>query len=182
MIITKNETKYDTRKLKTVITAVYNAEAKKRGPLRVWKRTRVEVITSRKWYSGRAHLSGLWMLLRVPSDTTVDLHRFVALIRHEVWHLYGIQHEDFTPSVMHCEHTDFVKDIVQSLGPDFMVGVKEVKTKAKPTKVEALDTRMANLATRLKAWETKRKRAENAIAKITKEQKKVTKKLTEATA
>lgn len=121
-MIVRNKTNYDTRTLKALLVAVHAAEGGKRGRLKTWKRLCVTIKHSRcHGYTGFAWYSGLKATLCVPKDGIL-IRKFAELWRHELWHLYGIRHSDYPPSIRYCRLTEwslqFVDRFDEFLGPE----------------------------------------------------------------
>ena len=132
----------------------------------VWVRQR----RVRDYATGRAHLSGHRLRITIGS---ASLAHYLWIARHEVWHLFGVEHEHFPEAIMH-------------LTPSALVAIHEVygvaegatlppasppEPKPAPTAEDRATVKLARLAEREKAWRTKLKRAETALAKIRKSQK-----------
>lgn len=97
-----NRTRYDTRALRRIVTAVHGVMAKTEGRLPTWRTLRVHVETGRPKYhewaiSGRADLNGGWVLLRLPRPDRhhVSANRLAWLVEHELYHAYGRRHGTF---------------------------------------------------------------------------------------
>jgi len=114
--------------------------------------------------SGHAYLSGRAMRLTIPDG---DLVGFVWLVRHEVWHLFGLRHPDFPDSVMHA--TPSALDAVRALY-DIPEGANLPVPAKKPasTLEDRAGAKLKALAAREARWLTKLRRAQNALAKIKK--------------
>ncbi len=156
-----NQTDYPTRVLRSIMCAVHSAEP--RGRLRTWDRLTVKVVYSRGRHTGYAFYHGLSARLRVPKDG-MNVAKFAALWRHELWHLYGIPHADYPPNVMHCkvacvDHVDLGRfgGLLDAVPPP---------PPPKPTKLELQELKVARLLARRAGWATKAKRADRALAKI----------------
>lgn len=114
--------------------------------------------------SGHAYLSGRAMRLTIPNG---DLAGFVWLVRHEVWHLFGVRHPDFPDAVMRA--TTPALDAVRAL-----YGIADGATlpvapeKPAPTLEERASAKLEALAAREARWSSKLRRAQNALAKIKK--------------
>lgn len=163
-----NETRYPTREIRKIITAVHAEEAKIRGKLRTWDSLRVTVKYSRRRrYWGCASYSGYTMMLTLPGGgARVD--ELVALVQHELWHNYGIRHGDYPSTVRSCDtRTPFVQRCLARLGFERI----EEKPVGGPrlTTDERRAAKLASIEDRIKRWESKRKRAENALRKLRKQ-------------
>lgn len=110
-----NQTNYDTRTLRSILTAVHNAET--RGRLATWERCKVVVAYGRKGnrkYTGHAYFSGLKCHLSVPKGG-LDVIQFAAVWRHELWHLCGVRnHGDYPSSIRYgrpscVDHVDLTR-------------------------------------------------------------------------
>ncbi len=158
-----NETRYDTRVLRALLTQVHNREAKIRGRLRTWAHVlTIRIVYERRgFYTGRASYDGSRCLLRIPRGS-FEAVSFAAIWRHELWHLYGIGHRDYTEAAMACA-TSWVEGWVE---PATFSEI--VKTTVKPSLDERRAAKTISLAERLARWESKKRRAERAIAKIQK--------------
>lgn len=182
-----NKTCYDTRLLRSVIVAVHNHEKDKRGALRSWDRIRVTVTHSRSsgdaaeplfvvigddrlrrsgfGYTGRATLSGSRMTLCIPKREcrVADL---IALVRHELWHSYGLRHRDFTPSVMQCA---IDRNILAILGFVQSQGVGSVINEAAELASDSGDDRhrrIENVASLIAKYERRIRLAQSAIKRL----------------
>jgi hypothetical protein len=162
MMRVRNETTYDTRKLRSVILAVYREEARKRGELRAWPGVRIAIGYSKQGnqpYSGHAHLGGYLAHLSVPRDQ-IWVTSFAALWRHELWHLYGIRHADYPPTVKWC-HPEPMNYIAREVG--FTRIAPTAKIAARPDPIKATAQKRAAAEARAKRWATKLKRAQTGL-------------------
>ncbi len=177
-----NRTDYPTRRLRSLLCAVHNAQGKK---LPTWGRLVVEIGYRRRGdrpYTGHAHLNGYFCRLTVPRPT-IDVRadhpqydrikekeglavaKFCALWDHEILHLYGVRHRDFSSSRMHCKVTDRIRAMIPDGFPDRLAG-ELPKAKPKPTLEEKQRAKVDRLLARRKAWIAKAKRALTALEKI----------------
>lgn len=120
-------------------------------------------------YTGRAWLSGIKMVLRVPREA-MSTRAFVALTRHEVWHLCGIEHRDMPPDVMRCTSTnnEHVEEIVASL-PEALrhrIVVPVPVPKQRPDAAARAAARLERVDARIAAWERRLTRAERALQRL----------------
>lgn len=118
-------------------------------------------------YSGSAHLFGLKATLRVPRETC-DAQSLAALWLHELWHLYGVNHRDFTQAVMHCEIAT-VAPYVDSRAFDEVAPAPPPRVSADvlvARRAERREKAVARLLKRRAAWARKLSRAETALRKI----------------
>jgi len=157
-----NRTHYDTAALRSLLCAVHTGEAGHRGRLRTWDTLVVRIRYRRQGnrkYTGHAFLNGRKSVLSVPRGQ-LDILEFAALWRHELWHLYGLRHRDYTPTVLYCKP----ESVVGMVEPGTLVEVAPTKKVVSPD--DERTARVKSLVDRLKRWESKRKRAETAITKI----------------
>lgn len=110
-----NKTDYDSRVIRSILCAVHTKQSSwGRGRLRSWGWLEITVTYTKPWawmrpraedriyVTGWATLTGCRMRLHVPREACpVDV--FTLVVRHELWHSYGIEHPDMPPSVMSCD-------------------------------------------------------------------------------
>ncbi|UCC74352.1 MAG: hypothetical protein JSV86_07280, partial [Gemmatimonadota bacterium] len=89
-----NDTRYDSRVLRAIMHAVHAHEVGMgQGRLPTWPQLTVRVGYRRRQddatYSGYAYYHGRFARLSVPRTGVLDVARFAAVFRHELWHLYG---------------------------------------------------------------------------------------------
>jgi hypothetical protein len=120
--------------------------------------------------SGRASLGGGRCRLRLPREE-VQLVEVLWLVRHEVMHLFGVEHRDMPHSVMHRTETGY--GYVREAFPHLFTRYGEVlrweplkAPKAKPTSEDLATQKIVAITDRLTRWDSKRRRAENAIKKL----------------
>jgi hypothetical protein len=109
MVVT-NETLHSSAALRRIIQAVHSREAARTGWGRLpqWGRVAIRVRESRTdrrgfgAYSGYAYLGGTHSTLLVP-PTCLEVTELVALWRHELWHLYGKDHDHMPASIRRCD-------------------------------------------------------------------------------
>jgi hypothetical protein len=178
-----NRTEYDTRLIRTMLCLVHKHDTQ--GRLRTWKRLSVEIRYPRKGQGreGYAYYSGYNARLYVNS-TGFDVERFLAVWRHELWHLHGIKHSDYPPDLrwartggdwLHARMVELQGRL--DAHPDaeyiekhdaWLVRPQKKVEAPKPTKEQEQAKKVERLLARRKAWLTKAKRATNALAKIDK--------------
>lgn len=128
--------------------------------------------------SGRAWVDGHKMRLSIPGGDPVS---FVWLVRHEVWHLFGVQsHRLFpdavmreSPSSLQAVKELFASDIAKVADANGLLPLKEVAphpVMSADEKQQRRDNRkvakVAALLERQARWEAKLKRAKKALATI----------------
>lgn len=62
-------------------------------------------------YTGHAMLDGSKMTLCIPRGEAYVEH-IVMLVRHELWHSYGIEHADYPESVLRCTMDDISREML----------------------------------------------------------------------
>jgi len=168
-----NSTRYDTRKLRTLVCAAHDDLAKAEGRLKCWPYLIVEFVYIRKEYttrsiSGYAYYYHGPVRIRVPKDS-FDVAYAAALIQHELLHVYGYGHA----AIGHTR-TRFRKQnyqwAVEKMGTERMLPESPAPSKPKP-KRDIQRERYERLLKREKAWTTKKKRAATALKKITKQKR-----------
>lgn len=90
-----NQTEYDGRAIRKIITAAHNYLADAEGRLPQWKRVRVRVVYTRtRTASGHATYNGTRMRLRFrrPEKKPVNAGQVARLAWHELQHLHGYRH------------------------------------------------------------------------------------------
>jgi hypothetical protein len=117
--------------------------------------------------SGRASLGGGWCRIRIPRNS-VNLNELIWLIRHEVYHLFAVRHQDMPNAVNNRGNYGYVEETFSELFTRYGMEVLEAPVVGK--KVVSTDekraVKLASIETRIAAWESKQKRAENALKKL----------------
>jgi len=181
--LVKNSTRYSGVMLRAVLLAVVSdvegVLRRDRGSLVSFRADNIRrgchitcVYTRRGGCSGWASLSGGSMRLRIQRDSvsTVEL---IWLIRHEVYHLFGVDHAGMPDAVNNRSTAAFntIRERFAEQIARYGDSVSEVPVPAK-TKPSTEDKRIAKLASieaRLARWVSKQRRAENAIKKLTRQ-------------
>ena len=114
------------------------------------------------WSTGRASLSGRKLRMTIGGSDAVLA---VWLMRHEVWHLFGVRHPDFPAAVMR-EDAGSLEAVRRVYGIDEGAKLPPPKPKPKPTAEEREAAILADIAEKRKRWTTKLRRAQTAIAKL----------------
>lgn len=178
----KNETRYSGVMLRSVFLAVVNHVEKVLSnttgtPLSVQARaafirarcTVAYVYTRGGGCSGRASLGGGWCRIRIARDE-VKLAELAWLIQHEVYHLFGVKHQDMPHAVNHWSASgtaaaaDHYADVITRYG-------EVVREEPKPAKVvvstdEKRVAKLTSIVERIGRWEAKQRRAEKALQKL----------------
>ena len=117
--------------------------------------------------TGRAWLHGRKLRLTLGD---ADAAKAAWLMRHEVWHLFGIGHEHFPRALMHEDGGALaaVRDIY-GLAVGETLPLAAPSHKAAPDPEARAAAKQESLAARQNAWATKLKRAQTALAKIQKQ-------------
>lgn len=184
-----NNTRYHTRTLRSIMIAVYRAtERDLNKPLPQWKRLRVKIAYRRRQrsyvpvdgggyeshlkerepekghsYSGHAYYHGSYSHLSVPKGE-LSVALFVKLWRHELWHLYGVRHEDMPPSVLWVrDGPDPWADVIARRFLPTITELPEPAVDKTEEKLQAIDTAIARAEERLIAWRRKYNRASTGI-------------------
>lgn len=149
-----------------------------RAPLRasaIRDYCRVTVVYTRNGgCSGWATLNGACLRIRIQRKA-VSLVELIWLIRHEVYHLFGVEHAAMADAINNrsagaynnirerfVEHIERYGDTLSEIS---------VAAKVKPTLEKTRSEKLTSIQERIDRWESKRKRAETAIAKLTKKQR-----------
>lgn len=154
-----NDTRFDTRELRRILCAVHRDESRKRGKMHRWRDLAVTVSYAKRGnrgYTGHAYFSGWRAHLSIPRGTA-NRAEVAALWHHELLHLYGLRHRDFSPAALRCDTAPFVA----AFPGDLVEAEKAPKSKEDPRA-----KRIAALVERRRRWETKAKRAATALKKI----------------
>lgn len=162
----RNQTKYNSRTLRSIACAVYTDVRKTEGACWQWGALRIETVTARSGYSGWAHLNGFKMRLRLPPDK-LDVAQFAALVEHELYHIYGVAHHKGSMNCWKHYKPELYQYAVDKIGATHLTP-EAPKPKAK---TDATAIRYERLLQREQSWLTKAKRAKNALAKIQKSKK-----------
>jgi hypothetical protein len=190
-----NETKYDTRILRSIMCAVHADGAavrigtrnarRKDGRLRTWRALEVKVVYARsRRYSGYAYYHGMYSLLRVPRGHLSPEH-FAALWRHELAHLYGISHQEMGREIYRCHLGEWSRPYAERFGPTIEEkGLHEAPkapeveaTERREAKLQELRAKLARVEAREKAWATKAKRAATGLRTAAKDRRALERKL-----
>lgn len=154
-----NDTKYDSKLLRKIICQAHNACAKYEGPYRRWKFTKIRVrrriSSDPRNTSGHAYLEGTYSCLTLPAPKC-STRKLFDLAWHEIMHLYGYRHKQFSRYPDDKTAAEFLKDV-----PEFLEEVVKEKVK-----VDVQDARYQNVLSSIKGWETKAKRAKTALTKL----------------
>ncbi len=130
------------------------------------------VYTRNGGCSGNASLGGGRMRLRVQRGN-VETVELIWLVRHEVYHLFGVEHGNMPHSVNHRSDGASVaigerfSELVTRLGP-VLTEVAEVKKPKLGTDAKR-SAKLTSIEARIKSWESKARRAENALKKLRKQ-------------
>lgn len=182
-----NETDYQTRGIKRVLTAVHNHLAKVEGRLHSWGWVRFRVCYTRyKASSGHAALSGARCTLRLGRpgrlenrgwevrEGVVDQATVGTLVRlawHEFFHLYGYRHENMA---RYWPDRDEVEAIADAAGWErttplpLYAHAREEETQEVDPQEQEREKRVDELRHALrkrKEWTTRARRAKTALAK-----------------
>jgi hypothetical protein len=136
----------------------------------IWVRQRTEKRTT-----GRAWLDGTKLRITIFNDEPSHL---LWILRHEVWHLFGVRHPHFPDAVMHESapaldalvelYAGVLRRVVTSEGK---LPLQPVRAALSPDEKQARrsdrkEQRVASLLERKARWESKEKRAKTALATI----------------
>lgn len=178
-----NETKYDTRTLRSLVCAIHTFEANGgRGHrLRSWKRLTIRIAYAKKGnrrFTGHAYYHGGYSHLSVPRGT-VSVQHLAALWRHELWHLYGIRHCDYPESILYCRVSAWTAQWEERFGATLSEVADEVVTTddRKDARVADVEKKLLAAESRLKRWEAKSKRATTGIKSAKRDMKKLHRRL-----
>lgn len=132
------------------------------------------VYTRQGGCSGRASLGGGWCRIRVARGE-VSLAELIWLVRHEVYHLFGVRHGDMPNAVNHWsasgtaavaeKHAHLVKRYGEIVKEEPAPEKRRVSTEEKRV------TKLSGIEERIVKWESKRKRAETALKKLQKQRR-----------
>jgi len=95
---------------------------------------------------------------------------FLWLARHEVWHLFGVRHEDFPAAIMHnhggaySSIREVYSDAIARWGVDLPKA--ETPVKVKSSTEERAFAKLLDIEAKQKRWTTKLKRAQTALKKL----------------
>lgn len=90
-----NHTPYTVMPVRAVLVAVHNYASRTEGRLSTWLELRIDLVNARKEHcSGYAQYNGLYTRLRIPRNFTTG--RLAWLFWHELMHLYGYHHGQFS--------------------------------------------------------------------------------------
>ncbi len=127
------------------------------------------VHTRGRGCSGHASYSGGYTRLRIQKGS-VDAIGLIWLVRHEVYHLFNVRHEEMPSAVNHRTDASFAA--VGELFASLIGRIGGVLAEIEPTKKPKLGTnekraaKLVSLDERIKNWESKARRAENALKKL----------------
>lgn len=165
-----NDTSYPTRQLRSIIEAVHTKEGKgSKGRLVRWKRMKIRISYRRKGdrpYTGYAYLNGFYCHMSVPRGG-LNVAAFIALWRHEMWHLYGIRHDTMPKSIEYCRINDWVRELLPRFPEVLEEKIAPVPTleDKKAAKLASIEKEVARADARVKIWGTKLKRATTGLKK-----------------
>lgn len=132
------------------------------------------VYTRRGGCSGRASLGGGWCRIRIARNE-VSLAQLIWLIRHEVYHLFGVHHAAMPNAVNRWSDrgTAAAGEMHAHLLARYGEVVKEepLPTKRPVSVEERRVTKLTSIEARIVKWESKRKRAETALKKLQKQRR-----------
>lgn len=182
-----NETRYDQRILRSIFLAVVADVQKVLGrdqPLAVKaqanfirKSCHVTVSYTRHGgTSGWAAFSGARAKIRVQREE-VSVVELIWLVRHEVYHLFDVRHEQMPDAVNHRSNAAFntiyerFGGLIERLGLDAVLTEAPKVQKPKPSTDEKRVTKLASINERIERWEWKARRAENALKKLRKQRR-----------
>jgi len=180
----RNTSDFDSDALRSIIRSVVREvsatmQREHPGGL-VWDRQRVQLRAHRilhtcdiwvrqsrvgRGTTGTANLLGTTMRITLSGP---DMAHAFWIIRHEVWHLFGIQHAHFPDAVMHCTPgaLEAVRGIF-GLRPDQQLPNKPKRDpKAKPSPDALAAAKLAKIEAAEKRWTTRLRRAQTALAKL----------------
>jgi len=173
----RNETRYHTRVLRSLITAVYRVVAKAEGTARWWPRLMVYVQYRRAetFREGKAHLHGgpMWLMLPKPGrqsrymrvngqpyeEGAERIPNLVDTIAHELLHCYGYTHGQFQTTSY-----DFTRLLARFGGTE--ARLPERPPAAPRPRRNLIQERYTRLLARQAAWKQKQHRADQALVKI----------------
>lgn len=161
----KNQTRYETKALRSLLCHVHGVMAKTEGRCGAWKNLTVTVVMSKSRYSGTATIGGWRMLLRLPPLARPS--HVCAIIEHELYHSYGYQHSQMA---LAGSWWDAAVTRYQDQDPaqNGQVPVRVAPVKAKPTLDQTRTTALEHLQALKGKWEVKQRRAQAAIYRLTK--------------
>jgi len=163
-----NQTGFDGRFLRKLVTEAHRQLAESEGRLEQWKRTRIEIVYCRANHaggsSGYAFLKGTLARIRIARRATFT--RVFKVVWHELLHLYGYDHSHMRGGGYPSE--DRISRAAERLGID-VASTIPVLVRISSPRPGIRERRLERLIARRATWESKRKRAENALAKITRQ-------------
>jgi hypothetical protein len=167
----KNDTAWDSKKLKKFLIQCKNYDDKIEGKLRNWqnKELTVHVVYIKKldhcYYDGYAYLRGAYMRLRVPSPNVIkylDLKQLAYLFFHEYMHIRGYRHRQMNDRYSY----DFIEEGFREKKLDVITAIeKPVEVKVKPTQEDKVEKKLNIAKRRLVKAENMLKRATKLIKK-----------------
>lgn len=179
----KNDTAWDSKKLKKFLIACKNYDDKIEGKLKNWqnKELTVRVVyvkcLDRENYNGYAYIRGVYMCLRVPRPSVVkylDLKGLAYLFFHEYMHIRGFRHRQINDRYDY----DFIQKGFEKKELEVITAVEKVEIAAmKPTREDKIAKKLESSKKRLakaegmyvravkliKKWKSKVKYYENKI-------------------
>jgi hypothetical protein len=153
----KNETRYQTRTLRTIFAAVYRDLSKHEGPLPGWRWYVFTVVYGN--YSGCAPYNGTTQRIRIPKDVA-NVAEICAIAEHELLHNYGYTHKQM--GGMHYPRGDWKAPAGL---PEF-ISEKPVPKRRKHPGMSLQEHRHRLVLTGIERWEKKLKYAQNKLRKL----------------
>lgn len=167
-----NQTAYDGRKLKSLITAAHDHLADAEGRYRRWKATTFTIVYTRtRTASGHAWYNSTRARLRLARPDSrrgpVNAGQVVRIAWHEILHLYGYSHDQMARMYPGWNEVD---EMVEAAGFSRTDSVP-LKPSAgedqdpEPTEAEKAREKFAHALEKRKEWTAKAKRAKTYLAK-----------------
>lgn len=150
-----NQTSYDTRTMRKLLTAAYAAVRKYEQPASWWRRLTVTIEYGKRVTtetSGFAYLHGGPMTLRVPR-AAASQQGFAETAAHELMHCYGYRHGEFYDATLAAVLPDLPGEIPSK-------PVRPV------VKIDPRASRYARVLELEKSWTRKLKLAQTKLRKL----------------
>lgn len=177
----RNETGYDTRAIRRIITATHNRMARFEGRVPQWRHVTFEVACARgNRCTGWAWLRGTRSRLRLPSER-VTVRRLVNLTWHEILHLHGYEHgQMMNGGYPNTESMNAIARAAKFAPGDVIPTAAPAPPRAGPTPREKAEADLRKALEKRKEWTAKAKRARTALARWRERELRARRKLEEA--
>lgn len=190
-----NSTRYRTREIRKIITATHRHVAQAEGPLRTWRRLRVEVVYTRTAHtSGCAWLHGGLMRLRLRNPDSrawpfsengerpapVTAGSLISLTWHELFHCYGYRHRQMARYFPPKQDVLAIAALAGMQPSDLLpLYGADAAPKTEPSAADQAAAELRAALQKRKEWTARAKRAKTALGKYREREMRARRKLAE---